>query len=315
MARPISYKKALHEWPLYTLVLPAAAFILLFAYWPAGSAVYHSFFDWSGDDSKRFIGLENFQRVLADSVFWQSFVTIGILVLANIVKLIPSIALAVMIHRLYSARSQYLYRVMVVLPMVVPMLVVLLVWRFFLDPNIGVLNDLLNATGFKGVLIWLDGLFGWGLFSAERPIGWLSQPQLIVPSLILWGFPWISSIGVLLYLAGLQAIGSEVYEAARIDGAGSWRQLIHIELPLILTQIRLTLVLLIIGTLQSFGLQLVLLDENGGPGGAGMVPGLWMYNRAFANSEFGYACALGLFLFVAILLLTYVNNRMVRSDK
>jgi ABC-type sugar transport system permease subunit len=309
-------RRAWNHRGLYLLVLPSALFVFGFAYWPAASALYHSFFEWSGGDAKRFIGLENFRRALTDSVFRESFSVIAILVAANIVKLTPSIFLAVMIHRLRSDRWQYWYRVLVVVPMVVPGLVMLFVWKFFLDPNAGPLNRILDATGGKWLLVHLDRWLGWGgVFREGVPIGWLSQPGLIVPSLILWGFPWVGSVAVLIYLAGLQSIGTEVYEAAELDGANGWTKFFRIELPLIMTQIRLTLVLLIVGTLQGFGLQLLLLNEHGGPGGRGMVPGLWMYNRAFAAGDFGYACALGLILFAIILLLTWINNRFVRVDK
>ena len=121
--------------------------------------------------------------------------------------------------------------------------------------------------------------------------------------------------GVLIFLAGLQSIGQEVYEAAEIDGVGPIGKFLYIELPLILTQVRLSLVLLIVATLGGYGLQLQLLNEYGGPGGRGMVPGLWMYNRAFYAGEFGYACAIGMILFAFILLLTFVNNRYVRIEK
>jgi ABC-type sugar transport system permease subunit len=225
------------------------------------------------------------------------------------------VLLAVLIHRLRSERWQYLYRVGVVLPMVVPGLVTLFVWKFFFDPNIGALNAFLDATGLKRALVWAGRLFGSGAFRADQPIGWLTQPELVVPSLILWGFPWIGAAGVLIYLAGLQNIGREVYEAAALDGARGARLLWHVELPLIATQVRMMLVLMVIHTLQGFGLQLLLFGENGGPGGRAMVPGLWMYNRAFLAGEFGYACALALVLFGAILALTAVNHRFVRVEK
>jgi len=316
MAAKISIRHGLrHQWSLYLFVLPALGMLLLFAYAPVSSAIYHSFFEWRGGETRRYVGFDNFSRIFSDATFWSSFGTVGILVVANIIKLIPSVLLAVLIHRLSGDRFRYFYRVLVLVPMIVPMIVTLFVWKFFLDPNIGPLNQLIESTGLKWALIQLDGVFGWGQFSADRGVGWLSQPGLIVPSLILWGFPWISSIGVLVYLAGLENIGADIYEAADLDGAGSLARFWYIELPLILTQIRMTLVLLVIGTLQSFGLQLLLLDENGGPGGRGMVPGLWMYNRAFAANEFGYACAIGLVLFLAILLLTWFNNKFVRVDK
>ena len=315
MPLPISAKKALLEWKLYLFIVPSLFAVGLFSYFPAASAIYHSFFRWSGGDVKEFIGFNNFTAILQDHVFWNSFITIGILVVANVFKMIPSIFLAVLIHRLTSDRWQYWYRVLVVLPMIVPGLVTLFIWKFFFDPNFGVLNNVLDATGIKTLLVSIDGLFNWGIFQAGIPIAWLGEPSLIVPSLIIWGFPWIGAVGVLIFLAGLQSIGTEVYEAADLDGVTPFQKFLHIELPLIMTQVRLMFVLMIIGTLQGYGLQFLLLGEEGGPGGKGMVPGLWMFNRAFLAGEFGYACALGLFLFVFILILTMINNKYVKVDK
>ncbi len=315
MPLPISPKKALLEWKLYLFIVPSLVAVGLFSYFPAASAIYHSFFRWSGGDVKEFVGFGNFVAVLQDHVFWNSFITIGILVIANVFKMIPSIFLAVLIHRLTSDRWQYWYRVLVVLPMIVPGLVTLFIWKFFYDPNFGVLNKVLDATGLKTVLVHIDNLFRWGIFQEGVPIAWLGEPSLIIPSLIIWGFPWIGAVGVLIFLAGLQSIGTEVYEAADLDGVTPFQKFLHIELPLITTQVRLMFVLMIIGTLQGFGLQFLLLGEEGGPGGKGMVPGLWMFNRAFLAGEFGYACALGLFLFVFILALTMINNKYVRVDK
>jgi len=315
MASLLSRQKTLREWKLYFFIVPSLLLVAIFSYFPAASAIYHSFFDWQGGDNKQLVGLDNFKRAFGDTVLWDSFKTVSILIVFNLFKMIPSIAMAVMIHRLKSDASQYFYRVMLVVPMIVPSLVTLFIWKFFFDPNLGVLNNVLDFTGIKSLLVSLDGLFGWGIFFENVPIGWLSQPELILPSLFIWGFPWIGTVGVLIYLAGLQSIGQEVYEAAELDGVGPFQKFLYIELPLILTQVRLSLILLIIGTLQGYGLQLLLLGDAGGPGGRGMVPGLWMYNRAFIAGEFGYACAIGIILFVFILGLTYINNKYVRVDK
>lgn len=316
MSRRISARKALYEWKLYLLVIPAALFVGVFSYFPAVSAVYHSLFEWQGGDFKQFVGLRNFQRAFTDTVLWGSFAVILVLIVANIFKMIPSIFIAVMVHRLKSDRWQYWYRVLLVLPMIVPGLVTLFIWKFFFDPNLGALNKVFDLTGLKSLLVFLDTkVFQWGVFEQGIPIAWLSQPDLIVPSLIIWGFPWIGAVGVLIYLAGLQSIGTEIYEAAELDGVNGFQKFVYIELPLIMTQVRLTLVLLIIATLQGFGLQLLLLGESGGAGGRGMVPGLWMFNRAFVAGEFGYACALGVILFLFILALTYINNKYLRVSK
>ena len=316
MALPISRRKALREWKLFFFVLPSLALVLTFAYFPAASAVYHAFFDWAGGESKQWVGLDNFRRARTDRVLWDSFATVAVLMGFNLVKMVPAILLAVLIHRLRSDRWQYVYRALLVVPMIVPQLVTLFIWKFFFDPNLGVLNRLLDVTGLKTGLVWLDGqVFHWGVFSAQAPIGWLSQPDLILPALFIWGFPWIGTVGVLMYLAGLQSISTEVYEAAELDGIGPVGKFFHIELPLILTQVRLNLVLLIVGTIQGYGLMLMLLGESGGAGGRGMVPGLWMYNRAFIAGEFGYACAVGMILFAFILALTWLNQRFVRTEQ
>jgi raffinose/stachyose/melibiose transport system permease protein len=316
MALPISKRKALAEWKLYLFVVPSLAMILTFSYFPAFSAVYHSFYDWRGGDSKEWVGAENFERAAMDSQLGYAFVVVFILIIANLFKMVPSIAMAVVIHRLKSEKWQYWYRVLLVVPMIVPGLVTLFIWKFFFDPNFGPLNAILDVTGLKAGLIWLDAhLLGWDVFAEGRPIPWLSSPHLIVPSMIIWGFPWIGAVGVLIFLAGLQSIGTDVYEAADLDGVTPFQKFLYIEFPLILTQVRLMLILMMIGTLQGFGLQLLLLGPEGGPSGAGMVPGLYMYNRAFSAGEFGYACAIGMILFVFILVLTFINNKYVRVQK
>jgi len=290
--------------------------VFTFVLWPALNGIYNSLFDWGGGDIKQLIGGDNFRRAFKDKVLWGSFKTVSILFIFNLFKMMPSILLAVLIHRLRSDRWQYAYRALLVVPMIIPGLVTLFIWKFFFDPNLGVLNLVLDSTGLKWALIWCDQrIFHWGIFFPNIPVGWLSQPELILPSLFIWGFPWIGTVGVLIYLAGLQSIGREIYEAADLDGIGGVKKFIYIELPLILTQVRLNLLLLIVATLQGYGLQLLLLGENGGPGGKGMVPGLWMYNRAFIAGEFGYACAIGMILFVVILALTIINNRYVRVTK
>lgn len=314
-APPLTRQKAIREWRLYFFVLPSILLVATFAYFPAASAIYHSFFNWQGDNARQFVGWSNFGRALRDPVLWSAFATVSILIVFNVFKMIPSIAMAVVIHRLKNERWQYWYRVLLVVPMIVPSLVTLFIWKFFFDPNLGLLNRFLDATGLKHALVAIDRFFGWHVFFDHIPIGWLSQPELILPSLILWGFPWVGAVGVLIYLAGLQSIGSEVYEAAEIDGIGPIGKFFYIELPLILTQVRLSLTLLVIGTLQGYGLQLLLLGDGGGAGGRGMTPGLWMYNRAFIAGEFGYACAIGMVLFVFILTLTLLNNRFVRTEK
>jgi raffinose/stachyose/melibiose transport system permease protein len=260
-----------------------------------------------------FWALANFAG--GDKVLWGSFSVIAILVMFNIVKMIPSVITAVVIHRLRSDKANYWYRVLFVIPMIIPGMVGLLLWKFFFNPNEGLFNRILLKTHIMDVLIWLDGKLDWGVFHEGVMPVWLGDEKLVLPAFILWGFPWIGVVGVLIYLSGLQSIPNSVYEAADLDGAGPIDKLFHIELPLILTQIRINMVLMIIGTLKSYAMILILFGDSGGPGGKLMVPGLLMFRTAFKDGAAGYACAIGLVIFFFILMLTELNNRYIRVEK
>lgn len=315
MSRDIPISRVRHYWSLYLLVIPSLLLVSTFAYFPVASAFYHSFHNWNGDDVSEYIGLRNFREALADPTLWYGFQVVMILILANLVRMIPSIATAVAIHRLRSNGAAYLYKVLFVVPMIIPWMVTLLIWKFFLDPSIGVLNTFLHGTGLMSLLVWADGLLGIGAFrDGVNPV-WLGDTKLVLPALILWGFPWVGVVSVLIYIAGLQEISTGVLDAAAIDGVSSWQKFRHIELPLIMTQVRINLVLMIISTLQDFGLVLILLGDAGGPNGVALVPGLYMFRTAFIDGRAGYACAIGFILFVFILVLTEINNRFVRVDK
>ncbi|MGN6505427.1 MAG: carbohydrate ABC transporter permease [Tepidisphaeraceae bacterium] len=380
---------------LMLLMAPSLLSLLLFTYYPQFGAIKYSFYNWDGTNLRvEWVGLKNFiEAFTVDPLFWQSFKLVLILLAANVVKMIPSIFTAIILHRVRSERWQYLYRVLFVVPMIIPSIVGLLIWKSFFDAGTGVLNAFLNATHLMTVLKHLDyamayiaatapatavreqfvigGVSGlWWLtwlgllLFAVRPIAkkigvrsaarwnflpwmafsllmltlvvslltcvwpsqpirafddgtpaWLGNENLIVPSLIFWGFPWIGTIGILLYLAGLQNISADVYEAADLDGVGSIRKLFAIELPLILTQVRINLIFLTISTITDYQFFLLLLGPDGGPGNKGMVPGLYMYQSAFIENRYGYACALGMILAVILLGITIVYQKYVTIDK
>ncbi len=151
-------------------------------------------------------------------------------------------------------------------------------------------------------------------FDYGRP-AWIGDGKLILPAVILWGFPWIGTIGVLIYLAGLANISQEVYEAAELDGVGFWGKIFKIEVPLIMTQVRINLIFMTIGTLGEYGFFLILLGPTGGPDNAGLTPGLYMFQQAFMNAKMGYACALGLVMSAIILYITVIYQKHLKVDK
>jgi len=302
-------------------LLPTVLLVGLFMYLPAITGIRYSFYLWDGDEVSTWVGLENYRRAFSDPVLGRAFIIVLILFVADLFKMIPSMITAVVIHRTTSDKMRYLYRLLFVVPMVVPQMVMLLIWKFFYNPVVGLLNAFLSWSRLLDLLVaangWLVqlGLAQKAIFEAGVTPSWLGDSDLVLPALIFWGFPWIGIIGVLIYLSGLEKIPRSVYECAELDGVGWFGKFLYIELPLIATQVRVNLVLMIIGVLKGYGLILVLLGAEGGPGGAAMVPGLYMYYKAFWAREAGYACAIGILLFFVIVVLTWVNNKLVQVKK
>lgn len=284
----------LRDLRVIAVLIPTLALMGLFAYTPAFSAVYHAFFVWNGSDVSEFTGLGNFRMMLTDEVLHHSVAVMFAFLIANLIKFIPTVFTAVVLYHLVNRRLQYAFRVVFVLPMAVPAIVGLLIWKYFYRMEGGLLNTLLLEAGL-----------------IKAPVNWLGSQETVVPALIFIGFPWVSTIGVLILLAGLQNISPSVFDATRIDGCGPWRRFFNVELPLIVGQIKLNIVLITIGTIQDFWLPLVL--TKGGPNNASMLPGLWMYQNAFSHGRMGYAAALGLVMFLIILSLSYFNMKAIRS--
>ncbi|HEY3319726.1 MAG TPA: sugar ABC transporter permease [Planctomycetota bacterium] len=159
----------------------------------------------------------------------------------------------------------------------------------------------------SGVTGYLTPLFPKG----ENP-AWLGSPKLCMLALILWGFPWVGSFSVLVYLACLQQIGREIYEAAEVDGADWFHKFRHIEMPLILKQVRVMMILVIMGSINDAGQVMLLFGIEGGPGGVVQVPALFMFREAFCSQMMGYACGIGLVMFTIIVIMTKLNDWLVK---
>jgi raffinose/stachyose/melibiose transport system permease protein len=139
---------------------------------------------------------------------------------------------------------------------------------------------------------------------------WLSDPHLALAGILLVGFPWISNLGFLIFLGGLQNLPKDVLDAGRLDGLGAVRRVFAIDIPLLIPQFRIVVILSGIFAVQNF--VPILLLTNGGPGTATLVPGLDMYQSAFASDQYGYGMAIGTLLFVAMLIFTLVVMRALR---
>ena len=324
-----------HHWEIYFFIIPTLILIGLLQYYPASSGIFHSLFRWNGSDISEFVGFENYTDLLKNLEFWNSFKLAFILGFWNVVKMIPALLVAVCIHRCTSEKMQFFYRTLFVVPMVIPGLITVLIWRsFFFEATAGYLNQFLNWSGVMAVLQHggayitakladpaTSGLaksflesFDWlTAFKAGTAPAWLGDPKIIIIACVVWGFPWVGSFAVLTHLAKLQNISKDIYEAADIDGANWWSRFTKIELPLLMGSIYLLLVFAIIDTIKDAGMILALAGITGGPGGKATVPALFMLRKAFMDQQMGYACAVGIVLTVVVLLLQKICNMLLQA--
>jgi ABC-type sugar transport system permease subunit len=277
------------------MLVPSFLLVGVFLYYPALSGIYHAFTRWHAIGASTFVGLDNFINMASDPFLRHGAVNQIILVTADLLKaLIFPFLVAEMIYHLPSAREQYWFRAGFILPIVAPTMVVVLMWYFIFDPNVGFLNqalDLLALPSFKRA--------------------WLGDPAVALSSIIGMGFPWISGLAFLIFMAGLNNLPGDVLDAARIDGSTTLNRILRIDVPMLVPQFRLVIVLTLLTSIQDFGRILVL--TGGGPGFATYVPGLWMYEQTFLISSFGYASAIGLILFLVILVSSTAILRLMRS--
>ena len=280
----------------YLLLLPSFALVILFYYYPALSGIYHAFTKWQAVGDSRWVGIDNFIFMASDPFIRHSLVNQVLLTLADLAKaLIPPFIVAEMIYAMRSEKERYWLRTLCVIPMVAPAMVIVLMWYFIYDPNVGLLNQ---------------SLVGMGLEDFKK--AWLGDPDYALGAIVGIGFPWIGALAFLILYAGLNNIPGEIIDAARIDGGSSIARIIHVDIPMLVPQIRLVIILTLIASIQDFGRVLVM--TGGGPGFASYVPALWMYEQTFLMSHFGYASAIGLTLFLIILGSSTLVLKLMKSD-
>jgi len=282
--------------PIYLFMVPTFVLLAAFTYYPIASALFHSLYRWDGVRTS-FVGFGNFRELFTvDRAFINSLGNVLRLTAFRVaVALTVPLLAAEVIFGLKSKRAAYVWRVILVVPMVVPWVVLILVWLFIYDPQMGVINTVLRMLG-------LDNLTRL----------WLGDTRLALWCIAFFNFPWVSGLNLLIYIAGLDSISPELFDAAAIDGASRLRRVFTVDVPMILGQLKLILIMTFITQLQNF--QDILIFTNGGPGQATFVPGLVLYHSAFYYSKMGYASAIGVVLFVVIFAITSINMRFIQSS-
>ena len=281
----------------YLFILPAVIIVIIFYVIPFVWVFQLGMYEWDGIlPTKVFVGLGNFKEIFfEDKIWWQSMTQAGyITLIALTLQNALAFLLALACDR--EIRMKNFYRVLLFIPPVLSEVVVGLVWQWILDGNYGLLNHWLVQSGL-------------GHLSRN----WLSDPRTALTTVAIvhsWkGFGW----GFLIFLAGLQTIPRELYEAARVDGANAWHCFKKITLPLMAPVAVLVGILTVLGTMQAFVLIIAMTD--GGPAYHTQVPVLRILASMRGSSRFGYACAQGISFGVILIAISFIQYRFSKKVK
>jgi len=280
---------------ILTGLLPALALFLLFAVVPILWSAYYGFFSWKGIGPMKFIGLDNYAEVLQDPIFWKAFVNNLLIVAASVFGQVP-IALVLALVLLKNGLFQKFIRASIFMPMVLSSVVVGIIWGYIYHPQIGVLNFVLDTIG----------LGSWKM-------QWLSDPSISMYA-ILVPIIWLN-VGpyLIMFIAALQNIPSEIDDAAQIDGARGSRKLFSIKLPMIWDTIKVAVVLCISGSLKAF--DLIYIMTGGGPANSTELLASYMYNNTFSIYRFGYGSAVSTMIILLSLTLVVGSQYLMKTRK
>jgi multiple sugar transport system permease protein len=281
---------------------------LVFGIFPLLFSLLLAFESWDpvkGLASMQFIGLENFTFLLEDEWFWKSlYNTLWLALVAGIPQHLVAIPLASFIHRMLG-RWRNVVMGIYFIPYITSTVAMAILFSALFSTDYGMVN---------AIIAWLKHIPALGFLLPETAIDWLGDPNNIKPSIALMVFWRYVGFNTVLYLAALQAIPKETYEAARLDGASSLQQFFFITLPLLKPMMFFSVTLSVIGGLQLFEEPFVLTGGRGGSDQAGMTTAMYMYRTAFEFNDFGTASAISWALFFVVAILTLITHRLFSTS-
>jgi multiple sugar transport system permease protein len=284
-------KRAQRRWGI-AFSTPVVLYFALFWLFPLVLAIYYSFTNYDLVQAPQWVGLQNYRNLFSNPAFWQS---VRVSLLYTVGTVVPTlvIALALAVPLAKPGRFNGTMRILMFIPTIVPLVGAAFLWQVIYSPN-GLANTVIGWFGFA-------------------PVSWLQNPNVALWSIVIMVVWKTLGIFVLIFLAGLQTIPGNVYEAARIDGAGTARVFVRITLPLLRRTLLFVLVIAIIGAMQSFVPAYLL--TGGGPSGATTVLPVFLYENAFSYTLMGYASAISVVLFVALGGFSWFLFRVLREKK
>ena len=266
----------------YLFISPWLIGFLVFALYPFLASLFYSLTSYDILTPPRWVGLSNYGLMLKDGLFWRSLGnTLYFTVFAVPLTTVMAIAIAMLLNM--KVRGLAIYRTIFYLPSVVPLVASSILWIWLFNPSFGLLDSFLRMVGLPAP-------------------GWLYDEAWVKPALIIMSL-WSVGSAIVIYLAGLQGVPQELYEAAGLEGANAWQRTWHVTLPMISPVILFNVVLGLIGSFQYFTQAYVM--TQGGPNNASLFYALYLYQQAFSYLHLGYASAMAWLLFVLILLATF----------
>jgi multiple sugar transport system permease protein len=274
-------------------VAPNMAAVTLFMFFPLGFSLYMSLQNWDLFRPAKFVGLANYRSLFrSDPLFVIALRNSVVYTVGTVVPtILISLAVAGVLNR--KIKGIGIFRTVIFLPLAVSSVVMAVVWQFVFNTNNGLLNIMLGWIGLG-------------------PVPWLNDPKWAMLSLCTVSVWRSVPFATVILLAAMQGVPDNLYEAAKLDGAGEVRQFVSITVPLIRAAVSFVVVISIIHAFQAFDLVYVLTGGNGGPETATYVLGIMLFQHAFAFLEFGYASALAWVIFAILLVLTVVQLRLGR---
>jgi raffinose/stachyose/melibiose transport system permease protein len=279
----------------YLYIAPALLVFVAMVIVPLGQSVWYSLFSWDGLSVATWVGVDNYTALFSDPTLRGPFLhALVLLVFYALLPISLGLLLAVVMSRV-RVRGLTFFRTVLFLPQVLAMVVVAVTWRWIYAPT-GLLNEALRLVGLGGLTA-----------------SWLGSFSLALPAVGVAG-TWVGfGLCMVLFLAGVQTVPRERYEAARLDGAGPWQEFRAVTLPALRPQIAVAATLTIVAGLRNF--DLIYLTTAGGPGTSTAVPAYEVYHRAFEIGQVGSAAAVGIGLTVLIFALTVVVSRLVEGHE
>lgn len=280
----------------YLMCLPAIILFTIFIIVPFFDGLYMSFFKWDGFSDPSFIGLRNYRNAFHDSLFWLSMKhTFIYAILVTVIKNVLAFMLAYLLIR--KVPFQTMFRTGIYLPVTLSYVVIGVLWSWVYNPTFGLLNSFLKLIGCENLIL-----------------GWLSDPDIALYSVVavdVW--KWLG-YHMVLYLAGMQAISRDYYEAAAIDGANGFKQLIHVTIPQLNSTIVVNVLMSLTGAFAS-NYDIVNVMTGGGPADSTQVSLTYIVSTAFRYSNMGKANAMSMILFLFVFAFGFIQLKVMSKEE